>query len=105
MTSTKARSQPGMVSGSTKMLLRSVRGIWMKKLAIETDVGVRRAKLSFVQTHDRPNKNTSRRQACERTSTSMPSRTRRRPNSKAYPGSYAPWWASPAARPTLDAVG
>src|SRR6266508_2868546 len=58
LTSMKACSQPGMVWGSTKMLLARVRGNSTSRLRLLTALGARSTSPRVVQIHDRPNANT-----------------------------------------------
>src|SRR5918994_7395462 len=57
--STEARSQLGLVSGSTNTLLANVRGKTRSRLMLETALGVRTTRASAVQIQARLNENTS----------------------------------------------
>src|SRR5918995_6065203 len=71
--STKARSQPGIVSGSTNALLANVRGETRSRLMLETALGVRTMSASAVQIQARLNENTSRSATAARTPAGPPS--------------------------------
>ena len=52
-------SQPGIVAGSTKMLLAKVSGIRNRKLVVITDSGVFTIMPTMIQIHDTAETNTS----------------------------------------------
>src|SRR5215471_16097382 len=53
LTSTKAWSQPGMVLGSTKMLLANVGGIVTTRPRLMTVAGLRKTRAAAAHSHDR----------------------------------------------------
>jgi hypothetical protein len=79
--STMVRSQPGIVAGSTKMLLANVRGKRSRKLVVMTDSGVLTNMLTMIQIHETLNANSSTRPTAARTPSGPPPgrNPRRRP--------------------------
>src|SRR5919109_2752201 len=73
LASTKGCSQPGIVRGSTKMLLANARGKTNNRLTFETALGVRRTSASAVQIHAMLNENPSSSATASSTPTGPPS--------------------------------
>src|ERR671910_223884 len=71
--STTACIHPGIVFGSTKMLLPNVSGNNTRMLTPATEFGVRTIRLSIVHNHDRQNENTSSSTTDSSTPTAPPS--------------------------------
>src|ERR671910_3102822 len=83
LTSTTACNHPGIVFGSTKMLLTNVSGNITIMLTPATEFGVRRIRLSIVHSHDRQNENTNSSTTESTTPTAPPSGRNPRTNPSA----------------------